>query len=254
MARPVAIGGLAMLFCLGIPLSAQQAKLSLADPQAFRESLLQPSQGITASGTRSGLRAVETLVGLRAGQADEGFDSGGIRLLLGASGTKSELCLRIISRDGRYSASGRYKRDAGPAGTPALEVPTRYGDALKAYAATDMAVQAYAATGVCDVQKAPELYVALLGKGSGADVITAQVNAPSSRIRAQILEGEKPLQEPVLCESIENGPRVGFTGECRLKIGKAAAGVFTLVLTETTSTGFGQRSSYPVRILRAPGG
>jgi hypothetical protein len=253
MGRPM-LAGLCLLSSLVIPAMAQQAKLSLADPQAFRESMLQPSQGITASGTRSGLRAVETLVGLRAGQADEGFDSASIRLWLGASPAKSELCLRIISRDGRYSASGRYRRDPGPAGTPALEVPTRYGDALKAYIATDMAVQAYAAGNVCDIQKAPELFVALMGKGAGADVITAQVNAPSSRIRAQMLDGEKPLQEPVLCENIETGPRIGFTGECRLKIGKAAAGLYTLVLTETTSTGFGQRTSYPVRILWAAGG
>jgi hypothetical protein len=217
--------------------------LPLASPSSFKESLLQ-----TPPPTRSGLKAVDTLVGIRMASAGN-FDAAKVHLGLGAADKPGELCLKLISRDGRYSATARYKRDVGKAGTPALEIPTRHADVLKAYAAADMSVQGFVAPD-CALAKATELMVAANGDAAaGPQDIVVQVNAPASRVRAQLLNGDKPLADAVLCESVPDGPRTGFTAECRLKT--TAAGLLTLVLTETTSTGFGQRSTYAVRVLGA---
>jgi hypothetical protein len=223
------------------PAPASAQTLTLASPSSFKEALLQ-----TPPTTRSGLKAVDTLVGIRTASAGN-FDATKVHLGLGASDRPGELCLKLISRDGRYSASARYKREPGKAARPAVEIPTRYGDVLKGYAAGDMSVQGFFAPD-CALAKATELLVAASSDaGGGPQDIIVQVNAPASRIRAQLLNGDKPLADPVLCESVPDGPRTGFTGECRLKA--ATAGLLTLVLTETTSTGFGQRSTYAVRVL-----
>jgi hypothetical protein len=221
--------------------SAAAQGLSL-NTASFKEALLaQPPP------TRSSLRAVDTLVGVRA-VSSGAFEMRNIRLGLGTTDKAVELCFKAISRDGRYTASARFNRAPGKESHAAVDIPTKFGDALKAYAVGDMSVQGFVAPD-CALSKATELMVTANGepKGGVEDIIV-QVNAPSSRVRAQLMNRDKPLSDPVLCESVPDGPRTGFTAECRLK---AAAGLLTLVLTETTSTGFGQRSTYPLRVLGA---
>jgi hypothetical protein len=224
---------------ISAPAIAQGLSLT---PASFKEAMLaQPPP------TRSGLRAVDTLVGVRAASTGA-FDANGVHLGLGPATTAGELCLKVISRDGRYTATARYKRDPGKESHSAVDIPTRFGDALKAYSVGDMSVQGFVAPD-CAFAKATELTVTANGvPRGGIEDIVVQINAPASRVRAQLMNRDKPLADPVLCESVPDGPRTGFTAECRLK---AAAGLLTLVLTETTSTGFGQRSNYPLRVLGA---
>jgi hypothetical protein len=214
--------------------SAQALKLN---PASFKESLLaQPPA------TRGGLRAVDTLVGVRAASTGP-FDAANVRLGLGDADKPGELCVKMISRDGRYTASARYQRAPGKQGLSTLDIPTRHAQTLRSYSVGDISIQGYMAPD-CTFSRATELVVTTVGDAAGDDIIV-QVNAPASRVRAQFLNRDKPLAEPVLCEALGDGPRTGYTAECRLK---AAAGLLTLVLTETTSTGFGQRTTYPIRV------
>lgn len=242
--RPAAAG----LLALGLALAssagagAQEARLSLNG--AFREAF---SAG-PVSGTRSN-RTVETLVGVRIGSPDMAFDAANIHIGLGQAEARGPLCLRVIARDGRYSASATYNA-ASARGLPAVEAPTRYADQLKAYRATDMAIAAFVAPG-CDVSKASELFAVLHGPPGRDAQLIVQVNSSASRTRAQLSQSGRPVGDLTTCPPVEGGPRIGFTGECRIAIEQAAPGSYTLTLVETTGSGASQTRAYPIRIIRA---
>lgn len=242
--RPLAIG-LALVLGAGLPAAqagADEARLSLNG--AFREAF---SAG-PVSGTRSN-RTVETLVGVRIGNPETTFDAASLRVGLGQAEARGPICLRLIARDGRYSASATYQT-ASVRGLPSVEAPTRYADQLKAYRATDMAVVAFVAPG-CDMAKASELYAVLHGPVGRTNVLAVQVNSSASRTRAQLSQSGRPLGDVTTCPPVEGGPRIGFTSECGITLENATPGNYTLTLIETTSSGASQTRSYPLRIVKA---
>lgn len=243
--HPSAKGLLVLGLVLAAPASAgaQDTRLSLNG--AFREAF---SAG-PVSGTRS-TRTVDTLVGVRIGNPDIAFDAANIRIGLGQAEARGPLCLRVIARDGRYSAAATYQT-ASVQGTPAVEAPTRYADQLKAYRAADMAIAAFVAPG-CDVSKASELFAVLHGPPGRDAQLIVQVNSSASRTRAQLSQAGRPVGDLTTCPPMEGGPRIGFTGECRIAIEQAAPGSYTLTLMETTGSGASQTRAYPIRIIRAP--
>lgn len=230
----------------GSPARGQDA-LPLVSPSAFREILASGP----VSGTRSKHRIVDPLVGLRSGTPDGGFDAHVLRVAIGATPPAGVLCMKVLSRDGRYSASAQYRTSAATAPVPRVEAPTAYGDQLKAFRSTDMAVQLFMAPG-CDSAKATALYAAVIGPPNFGDHVIVQVNAPASRVRAQFARGGQRLGESALCKAIDSGPRVGFTAECRLSIvADIDKGNVSLVLNETRSDGQGEQRTYPV-VLQKP--
>ena len=222
--------------------SAQDARLALTDPRAFREAFTASPPTATRS-----VRAAETLVGLRVGTAGGAFEAKMVRVALGGQAASGQLCIRMMARDGRYSAFATYNPQTSSK-SPAIDAPTKYENELRGYAMSDLAVAAFVAPN-CDVGRAGELYAAVVGKPSKTDELVVQINAPSSRTRAQLMRGDSAIGSAILCLPIEGGPRIGFTGECRLPLAGHAAGSYRLVLTETTATGAGQARSYPLRLV-----
>lgn len=224
--------------------AAQEPHLSLSG--AFREAF---SAG-PVSGTRSN-RTAETLVGVRIGNPNAPFDAASLRVGLGQAEVRGPICLRLIARDGRYSASATYQT-AAARGLPTIEAPTRYADQLKTYRATDMAAVAFVAAG-CDMAKVSELFAVLHGAAGQNNILTVQLNSSASRTRAQLSQSGRALGDVTTCPPVEGGPRVGFTSECGIAIENTAPGNYTLTLIETTGSGASQTRSYPLRIIRASG-
>lgn len=225
--------------------NAQEPRLALSDPRAFRESF----SASAPSGTRAGTRAVETLVGVRIGPADDPFDPASLRVAIGPSNAQGTLCLRMISRDGRYSASARYTRDTVTPAMPLLDVPTRFPNELRGIAKKDMAVQAFSAPDCADFARATELFATVNGSPTANDMLILQINAPASRVRAQLLRADAPVTEAILCLPID-GARVGFSNECRLPLATVRTGAYRLVMNETTSTGAQQSRTYAISLSR----
>lgn len=238
----VAISGTTLALSATVLAQQQEGRLALSNPAAFREAFTTAP----ASTTRSA-RAAETLVGLRMGHSEAAFDANAVRVALGGRAASGQLCVRIIARDGRYSAVATYLPETKTI-SPAIEAPTRYARELREYKAGDLAVAAFVAPN-CEMGRAGELFAALVGKPGKTEELVVQINAPSSRMRAQLLRGVTPLADPVLCQQLAQAPRIGFTGECRLTISGQIAGAYRLVLSETTSTGAAQVRSFPLRLV-----
>lgn len=230
---------LAMLALALSPAVAQVARLELTEPRAFRESYVAAPTGLR------GGRSVEILVGLRVGPASGRFDLQHVRL--GFEGAlHAPLCVRVMARDGRYSSAAIYRATARVR-MPGIEAPTRYASELAGYNASDIAINAFFAP-ACDAAKASEFFVAMMEQSQDTKVLVVQVNAPSSRVRAQLERGDTRLADPVICTPTEAGPRIGFTSECRITLGDARPGSYRLLLNETTPSGAIQMRAFPLRL------
>jgi hypothetical protein len=220
-----------------------RARLALSNPNAFDERF----SAKPVSGSSRGQRDAELLVGIRLSNTDSRFDPASIRVALGGDKAASgNICVRIITRDGRYSATATYLSQTRFK-APAIDAPTRYARELKVYRVSDLAVTAFVAPN-CDIARAGELYATIIGKPENGSSLIVHVNASTSRIRAQLLKGGKESGAPVMCQQVEKTPRIGFTDECRLQA-PDQAGTYRLVLTETAMNGSMQQRSFPVRIV-----
>lgn len=230
---------LAMLVLTSSPAVAQVQRLELTEPRAFRESYVAAPTGLRGS------RSVEMLVGLRVGSASGRFDLQDVRL--GFEGSlPAPLCVRVMARDGRYSSAAVYRATA-QVQMPRIEAPTRYASELAGYSASDIAINAFVAP-ACDATKASEFFVTMLEQSQDTKVLVVQVNAPSSRVRAQLERGDARLADPVICTPTEAGPRIGFTSECHITLGDARPGRYRLLLNETTPSGAVQMRAFPLRL------
>jgi hypothetical protein len=217
------IGGLAL---------ANGSLLQLAGDSAFREMLLDapppPSRGATVGAS---------IVGLRLESPSRDFDPRAIRVLLGHSdAVRNFLCVRFISRDGRYSAQARYKLAPDVATMPVLETRTTYQKQLSAYQSSDIAIMARSAKS-CDDPKGGDIFAVALGAPSYSQIVIL-LNGGEARVRAQLGQNNKAVTQAVICNPLTGDVRVGFTQECRLNLpSDIQPGSYQLSIGETASTG-----------------
>lgn len=218
---------------ISVPASAQDGVLPLADQLSFRETMLdQPplSRG-------HGLFIGATIVGLRLDGPIQKFDPNSVRVVLGESEfTNDLLCVRFISRDGRYAASARYKRDANVGTEPILETITAFTNQLTKYDTSEMAVVARAANS-CDDSKNSKMFPIELGAGTSAQLVV-QLEAGNARVRAQLKHDNQIVSGPDICAETGGDIRVGFTLECRLRLpADIKPGGYQLTIGETDTAG-----------------
>ncbi|NVN85744.1 MAG: hypothetical protein HXX15_06605 [Rhodopseudomonas sp.] len=230
------------------PALGEDGVLQLAGSGSFREMLL---DGPPAS-WRGGVVGA-SIVGLRYQSQATEFNPKSVRVLLGsAQGAKDFLCVRYISRDGRYSAEARYKLVPGAGGEPVLETKTAYEKLLTAYKSSDIAISARSATS-CDNLKDGTLFAIDVG-GSRQRQLVVLMNGGNARIRAQLGQNSKALTQPVLCELVADQVRVGFTQECRIDLPPdILAGAYQLSIGETASTGEIAVKTHPLMLYGVVG-
>ena len=237
------LGPLAFMPPLTMVASAEDGVLQLAGAGSFREMLL---DGPPAAWRGAVVGA--SIVGVHYRSDVTEFNPKSVRVLLGSlEGANDFLCVRFISRDGRYSAQARYKLAAGAGGEPLLETKTAYEKLLTAYKTSDIAISARSAKS-CDNQKDSTLF-AVDGGGTRQRQLVVLMNGGNARIRAQLGQSSKALTPPVLCEFVGGEVRVGFTQECRIDLPRdAMAGAYQLSIGETASTGEIAVKTYPITL------
>ena len=229
------------------PAAAQSAGvLKLSAPEDFREAYLDTPP---IAGKSRGLVVGATIVGLRIDGPAARFDPQGIRVALGPSVSgASQICVRVISRDGRYSARARYAVAAGVGAEPVLETRTGYANELSGYKSTDMAIAVRSANS-CDDVKSATIYAVDMGAGPAKQLVV-QLNAGEARTRAVIAKDKTQVTDAVLCQPLEFG--VGFSHECRLELPESvASGQYQLNIGETSSTGEISVRSYGLALYKA---
>ncbi|MBV9078605.1 MAG: hypothetical protein JO048_14125 [Methylobacteriaceae bacterium] len=214
--------GVALAPCL---VMAQDVKAIPLDPGSFYETFLD-----TPIATRGALVGA-SIVGLRLASGSLPFDPTRLRLARVPDGAQP-ICLKIISRDGRYFARARYK-PAGTAEAP-FEYPSHVRDRLGTYREADMAV---AATNCADGKGQDFLAARYDADGPGFSELVVQVRAGDARIRAQLGADNQPLGPAVICQPVRDGPSVGFSLECTLPLPADRAGKVQLSVGETGSSG-----------------
>lgn len=223
---------------------AQSAMLPLADADSFRETMLDKP-----AATR-GVLVGANIVGIRLDAPARRYDPKEVRVGLGSIPENEMLCVRFISRDGRYSAQGRYKLNTGTPPNPVLEVKSSYEKQLGGYRTTDMAILAQSAK-TCDGPKNANLFAVDLG-ASQTDDIVVQINAGDARVRAQLGQNNAAVSDPVVCTPLADDVRAGFTQDCRLRPrGTWKPGVYQLSIGETASTGEISVKTFGLTLYRA---
>ena len=209
---------------------SQVATLPLADADSFREVMLDKSP------TTRGILVGASIVGIRLDGPPRRFDPKDVRVALGNAVASEMLCVKFISRDGRYSALGRYKLTTSTPPDPVLEVKSAYEKQLAGYKTTDMAILAQTAKS-CDASKNANLFAVDLGTSQTGEIIV-QLNAGDARVRAQLGQNSAAVSDSVVCAPLAEDVRTGFTQDCRLRPrGVWRPGLYQLSIGETASTG-----------------
>lgn len=240
---PAVMAGAAVIALTAQPADAEDGVLQLAGPGSFREMMM---DGPPA--TWRGATVGASIVGVHFDGQSADFNPKSIRVLLGAvAGVPDFLCVRLISRDGRYSAQARYKLSSGIGSEPLLETKTAYEKQLVGYKTSDIAIAARAAAS-CDNVKDGNLFAIDTGGARGGKLVVL-MNGGNARLRAQLGQNNKPVTQPIVCEPVPGEVRVGFTQQCRLDLPKdIGAGAYQLSIGETSSNGAIAVKTYPLTL------
>lgn len=178
------------------------------------------------------------IVGLHLGDPEGPADIGNLRIITARDAGQSprELCLRITSRDGRYSARGRFGYNPTGAQTARLAIRSAYDTQLKSYSGRDLAVLAQAASD-CDRNRDGAFFAAATGGRLGSELIV-RLDGPVKRVQVQLGQGRNPVSDISPCKPNEAAVQVGFVQECRIALPPSlAAGLYQLAIGETASNG-----------------
>ena len=224
--------------------TAQDAKLALADSDGFQEMMLDQ-----APKTR-GMVVGASIVGLRFDSPARRYDPREIRVALGRAPSNDLLCVKFLSRDGRYSAQGRYKLGPTTPADPVLEVKTSFEKQLGGYNTTDMAILAQTAKS-CDGARNANLFAVDLGSSNSGEIVV-QLNAGDGRVRAQLGQNNSAVSDAAVCAPVAGEVRAGFTQDCRLHPRtELKPGLYQLSIGETASTGEIVVKTYGLTLYRA---
>ena len=190
------------------------------------------------------------VVGVRLDGPDTPFNPAALRVRLGKAAPASDerLCLRVISRDGRYSAKAQYPAAGAADPAPILEFNTAYKAVLGAYSNHDVAAYAFRALR-CDGPGEVQYVASQLTPNPAGRNLLVQIRAGEARVRAQLSQGKEPVGDAVLCERYASGPTVGFTAQCQIKLPDSVkSGQYQLNVGETSSTGDIKVKTYPLAL------
>ncbi|MDY0259929.1 MAG: hypothetical protein RBR41_09730 [Desulfovibrio sp.] len=214
--------------------SAESLPVIEADAASFKESF---DQAVPVSGN--------IIAGLRFGDGAKKISANGTFL---APPQGRDVCVRVVTRDGRFSASNIYRlandeqlSQANAAGRVHLSPITHsYAEKLVNYVVDDLAVSAFMASeGGCAAGKTP--YVPQIVSQGTEKVFTVLVNSGGRSCRLTL----QPNRKSVQCARFSNGARIAYDQECVMDVSHLTPGInnFVLVLDD----GFNEeRSSFQV--------
>lgn len=168
-----------------------------------------------------------TLVGLSVGAFPETMNIGDVRVVPPPSGTS--FCVRVTTRDGKFSASNPYVVPPGPAGSIRLSVVTRkFSKSVAGYSPETLAIRAYVADHNCSPQSA--LHLPQLQPGGDATRLAVLVNSSTRRTIAK-LSGPSGVSTSIECKAPADAALIAFDKLCLVERSAAeTAGIYELTL------------------------
>jgi hypothetical protein len=222
--------------------AAPAQELTLADPKDFYEAFVDSAAPSALQGDiRGGAARVvgATIVGLRFGGPAGSFDPKNIHVQIGSdAGVAGKvLCMRALSRDGRYFARAQYQIPSAGVAAPLLDFRTNFLSRLQAYGAGDLAILVSGRQSCNDAKELQNFAIAH-GVPPGATQLIVQIRAGDSRVRAQLGQNNAAITPAIICEKLQNGPTVAYTSECALPLpASVKSGTYQLSIGETGANG-----------------
>ncbi|MGY3698657.1 hypothetical protein ACVIGA_008799 [Bradyrhizobium sp. USDA 3240] len=225
---------LILAILLGFSERVAGQSLSLSGPTNFYEAYLDEPQ----TRTRAGLVG-HVIVGIRLGDIPQPFLARDIAVHTGQHQDGLEnVCLRFLSRDGRYFARGVYGLAPNSGPSSLVKFHTQYANRLDAYATNDIAISAFYSND-CNESTAGYRFATSQDASANAESVVVQLRAGDARLTAQLGRNNAPSGIAVLCHpTTTTGPTIGFTHECVLPFpASTTSGVYELRIGETGSDG-----------------
>lgn len=126
-----------------------------------------------------------------------------------------QLCVSIISRDGRYRADNTYRAGAAPpSGQAALQFPTSYGDTLKAMGEGELALLSEVKAN-CSSPGRGAIVLSSLKPGKGNRLFIF-INSGGATVTAGLLVGSE--EHALSCEPTKQDGATAFDTKCHLAL------------------------------------
>lgn len=220
-------------FLLFFSISLAQAKDVTFE--AFKET-------ITPAGMTRASRNVDLLVGAVFGIPASKLNVK-IKIANPDNPKNNKYCISVRSRDGLYSANALIAIQNYIDETVQFDLPTQQIEAVNGYKPADFAKLVFEEKG-CILDKSNHI-IPVFSEYLPKNELRIYVNAPASRIRAQVMQNNKPISSVVSCIEFSEGARVGYTSECRIAVEKTEdlKGI-SLILLETNQQGQNQTKQY----------
>jgi hypothetical protein len=158
------------------------------------------------------------IVGISADNGRKPFRPQNARVLIGERhDSLKEVCIRVLSRDGRYFAQNLYRIESDSGPSPLFEFHSNYIAQLSEYTTNDIAILALNDS-LCKESLIVNHYVIAHNQADMPKTIIVQVRAGDARLHAQLGIDGTASGPAILCANIINGPTIGFTHECAIPI------------------------------------
>ena len=163
----------------------------------------------------------------------------------GAKGS-GNVCVQIMTADGRYSATNLYDVTGPFEQAPALEFSTRYRSELERYDSSELLVLA-TQTDDCSRTADGEIVPAIVGEDAKDRALYVQLTVSRGSVEAWIeLDGEV-VMKPVPCTPPDGGAQAGVTHVCAFEnVATLRPGRYDLVVEVRSLTGSKQAERYAV--------
>ncbi|MCQ1571250.1 hypothetical protein NFO65_10895 [Neorhizobium galegae] len=187
---------------------------SIASVPAFAQevAVATPGEDFRESYDESAPVSGGVVVGLRLGDTPGKLDPDNVRF---AMTQKTLVCVRALTRDGRYSANNEYTITSTQTAKSVRIFPVTkiHAAALAGYDGRDYALKVFEAKGKdCIPENA--VHFPQLGPRGNSDVLTIMINASSRRVSLEAPAGATDI----VCGAPAGGARIAFDQECRVNI------------------------------------
>lgn len=205
MIKSLAISGLFLVglttWAMAAPATNQNIAEIKADPTSFKESY---DSEVPVSGS--------TIVGVRLGHSDGNVAVDETML---AAVNSTDICVRTVTRDGRFSASNIYKSSGLPPKQQKVRlspITLKYSKALSNYKFDDFAVFAFPAQdGACFPENVAFL-PQLASNQTQLDQLTILINS-SGRYSEIIIEH---IGKKIYCQRFSQGSQIAYDQACEV--------------------------------------
>ncbi|WP_395517832.1 hypothetical protein [Pseudorhizobium flavum] len=160
---------------------------------------------------------------------------------------RGRVCVRLTSDDGRYWASNLYRSSGTFTSSPAVPIPTRYGEEIKSYGPSSLLMLATFSE-TCNETTGKVFVPGFIGSRAATADLVAYVNVSQSKVSAALTDESGLVLEKVTCRKPAGGSKVTFSHLCNIPVSGAFSGSYKLIVGVKGLTGKLTEQEYAIHL------